>query len=150
MNAHQHPGRTFIRHPIDMPIDVKPREGEHYLEELRNLSLGGVAFSSKQPWRGGTPIRITISCCTPAASMDGHVAWCEACGDHYEVGVAFEDSAAAYRMRRVEQPCHIQQYRLDQVVHNARYLTLDEAAAEWIQQYAPYFAPLEKGTFRSA
>jgi len=53
-------------------------------------------------------------------------------------------------MRLVEQACHIQQYRLDQVVHNARYLTLDEAAAEWIQQYAPYFAPLEKGTFRSA
>ena len=149
MNAHQHPTRTFIRHPIDMPIDVEPREGELYREELRNLSLGGVSFSAMEAWRQGTPVRITISCCRPSASMDGHVAWCEACGDHYEVGVAFEDSADAYRMRLVEQACHIQQYRLDQVVQQGRYLTLDEAAAEWIQQYAPYFAPVEGGTVRT-
>lgn len=149
MNAHQNPSRIFIRHPIDIPIDVEPREGEYYREALRNLSLGGVSFSAPEEWQPGTPVRITISCCSPSASMDGQVAWCEACGDHYEVGVAFEDSADAYRMRLVEQACHIQQYRLDQVVAEGRYLTLDEAAAEWIQQYAPYFAPVEAETVRS-
>lgn len=149
MNAHHYSGRTFIRHPIDMPIDVEPREGERYREEMRNLSLGGVAFSSEQPWEKGTPVRIGISCCTPTTSMDGHVAWCEACSDHYEVGVAFEDTSDAYRMRLVEQACHIQQYRLDQVIQKGRYLTLDEAAAEWIRQYAPYFAPVDSEAVRS-
>lgn len=142
MNSHQQ-CRTFIRHPVDMPIDVEPVEGGHYREGLRNLSLGGVAFSAREPWSKGTQIRITIGCCRPPASVVGQVAWCEPAGGHYEVGVSFQDAADAYRMRLVEQACHIEQYRLDQVVQHGRYLTLDEAAEEWIQQYAPYFAPIE-------
>ena len=143
MNSHQQQSRTFIRHPVDMPIDVEPLSGGHYREGLRNLSLGGVAFSALEYWERETRVRITISCCNPPATVVGQVVWCEPAGDHYEVGVAFLSSADAYRMRLIEQACHIQQYRLDQVVQEGRYLTLDEAAQEWIQKYAPYFAPVE-------
>lgn len=143
MNSQHQQSRTFIRHPVDMPIDVEPLEGGCYREGLRNLSLGGVAFSAREPWTRQTRVRITITCCDPPATVVGQVAWCEPAGDHYEVGVSFLNPADAYRMRLIEQACHIQQYRLDQVVQHGRYLTLDEAAQEWIQQYAPYFAPVD-------
>lgn len=143
MNPQQQQSRTFIRHPVDMPIDVEPLNGGHYREGLRNLSLGGVAFSAREPWTRETRVRITISCCDPPATVVGQVVWCEPAGDHYEVGVSFLNPADAYRMRLIEQACHIQQYRLDQVVQKGRYLTLDEAAQEWIQKYAPYFAPVD-------
>ena len=148
MNASQQ-SRTFIRHPVDMPIDVEPVGGGHYREGLRNLSLGGVAFSASEPWTRGAQIRITVSCCRPPASVIGEVVWCEQAGERYEVGVSFHDSADAYRMRLIEQACHIEQYRLDQVVQHGRYLTLDEAAEEWITQYAPYFAPVEESSVTS-
>jgi len=28
MNSHQQQSRTFIRHPVDMPIDVEPLNGD--------------------------------------------------------------------------------------------------------------------------
>jgi len=96
-----------------------------------------VAFSANEPWPRETRVRITISCCDPPATVVGQVVWCEPAGERYEVGVAFLNTADAYRMRLIEQACHIQQYRLDQVVQEGRYLTLDEAAQEWIQKYAP-------------
>ncbi len=139
---HQH-SRTFIRHPVDMPIDVEPADGTRHRQGLKNLSLGGVSFASDAPWTPGTEVNVRIGCCSPPATVPGQIAWCEPVGERYEVGVCFHSSADAYRIRMVEQACHIQQYRLDQVIQNGRYLTLDEAAREWIEQYAPHFAPAE-------
>lgn len=142
MSLNQH-SRTFIRHPVDMPIDVEPADGAPHREGLKNLSLGGVSFASDEPWSPGTFVKIRISCCSPPATVTGQITWCERTGERYEVGVCFHNSADAYRIRMVEQACHIQQYRLDQVIQQGRYLTLDEAAREWIEHYAPHFAPAD-------
>ncbi len=134
--------RTFIRHPVDMPIAVEPDQGQPSLVEMRNLSLGGVAFCSDEAYEPGARVRVRIDCCNPPATVAGVVVWCEPCEayeEKYEIGVCFKDPADAYRMRMVEQACHIQQYRLDMVIREARYMTLDEAAREWINRYAPYF-----------
>ncbi|MDX1587625.1 MAG: PilZ domain-containing protein [Oleiphilaceae bacterium] len=131
--------RSFIRHPLDMPIEVLEGRGGRHNGETLNLSLGGVAFQSHQPHTPGQDVRVRISCCDPPAEVAGHVVWCEPDGALFDVGVAFYDPGDAYKMRMVEQACHIQQYRLDRVIEEGRYLTLDEAAREWIPRYARRF-----------
>lgn len=131
--------RSFIRHPLDMPIEVLQAQGEGHDGEMLNISLGGVAFQTNQPHTPGQDVRLRISCCDPPAEVSGHVVWCEPEGQRFDVGVAFYDPGDAYKMRMVEQACHIQQYRLDRVIEEGRYMTLDEAAREWIARYASHF-----------
>jgi len=139
MNTEKPHERTFIRHPLDMPIEVRPTSGPQETGALINLSLGGLAFQSRAPYPTGYDVELHICCCDPPASVTGRVAWCEPEGNLYDIGVAFHNPADAYKMRMVEQACHIQQYRLDRVIEEGRYMTLDEAAREWISKYARRF-----------
>lgn len=131
--------RNFIRHPLDMPIEVLPGTGERQSGEMLNLSLGGVAFQCPVDHAPGTDVTLRIACCDPVAEVAGQVVWCEPEGRMYDVGVAFYHPGDAYKMRLVEQACHIQQYRLDRVIEDGCYLTLDEAAREWIVRFARRF-----------
>ncbi|TVP54626.1 MAG: PilZ domain-containing protein [Halomonadaceae bacterium] len=131
--------RNFIRHPLDMPIEVLPGSGQQESGEMINLSLGGVAFQCPNAHAPGTDVTLRIACCNPVAEVSGQVAWCEPEGRLFDVGVAFYNPGDAYKMRMVEQACHIQQYRLDRVIEDGCYLSLDEAAREWIVRYARRF-----------
>ena len=67
------------------------------------------------------------------------MAWCQNEGGQYAVGVQFLDSEEAFRVRMVEQVCHIESYRRDIAEREGRQLTAEEAALEWIGRYASSF-----------
>ncbi|MFE8070571.1 PilZ domain-containing protein [Marinobacteraceae bacterium S3BR75-40.1] len=137
MNAR---ARAFIRHPVDIPITVIPQEGQPHDEGLRNLSLGGLAFSADRAYDAGETVAIHVECGCCAMDVNGRVVWCEENGDHYEVGISFTNPTDAYRMRMVEQICHIEQYRQDVLRQEGRDLSVEEAAHEWIERFAGGFA----------
>ena len=58
----------------------------------------------------------------------------------FDIGVAFDaDNDDAYRVRLCEQICRIEQYKRDVLLDEGRFLTSDEAAAEWIAEHAAAF-----------
>ena len=130
--------RGFIRHPTDIPIrwslgDIVPPGGEH----LRNISEGGLAFISHHNITVGASIDINIPVGRPDVSVKGEVVWCSPTDDGcFEIGVRFIDVGQRFKMRMVEQVCHIEQYKKEMFENEGRVLTSEQAAMEWIKRFA--------------
>ena len=75
----------------------------------------------------------------PMFTTLGRVVWCKANDKGYQLGVAFLDQDDAFRTRMVEQICHIENYRNNASAVEGRQLSVEEAAAEWIDRYAAHF-----------
>jgi len=76
----------------------------------------------------------------PEVSFQGVVIWCRPGEDGcFEVGVRFTDAGTQFRMRMVEQICHIEQFKKEIQEKEGRTLTGEEAALEWIRRYAKDF-----------
>jgi PilZ domain len=133
--------RQFIRHPADMPIEIQGVSTSGYVQQrTRNVSFGGLAFSSDRAIEPESIIALRIPCLRPAFEVStARVAWCQGEGGKYAVGVQFVDSEEAFRVRMVEQICHIESYRREIAERDGRHLTSEEAAKEWISRYASSF-----------
>ena len=132
--------REYIRHPSNIPLEVKIADhAERQSEYLNNVSLGGLSFHSAHKLEAGARITIRIPLLRDFIQVSGEVVWCNKLGDAYEVGVAFQDKEEAFRTRMVEQICHIEQYRNEVWQREHRQLTSEQAAAEWIKKYANTF-----------
>lgn len=133
--------RQYIRHPTDIPIhwnlgDVVPPGNEH----LRNISEGGLAFLSQVNIPIGATIEIHIPIERPEVSIRGEVVWCRPYDQGgFEIGVRFIDAAQRFKMRMVEQVCHIEHYKREILQEEGRDLTSEAAALEWIKRFAKEF-----------
>ena len=132
--------RQFIRHPTEIPIQIRrDRRRPAAAPSMRNVSLGGLAFQSQTDLEPGSIVLLRIPLVRPQFSARARVVWCSAANGAFEVGAEFLDVEDAYRGRMVEQVCHIEQYRRDVSKKEGRRLTAEEAAAEWIAKYASQF-----------
>ncbi len=136
--------RKFIRHPSDIPIEFDV-EGMavHKEESLHDVSFGGLSFTSKISIEPGSSIKITIKFVKPAFKSTAVVKWCRKSGDQFDIGVAFNDPEDAYRIRMIEQVCHIEHYKREALIKEGRNLTGEQAAKEWIKRFASKFPKLE-------
>ena len=133
--------RQFIRHPSDVPIQVRADSAGSYIgQHTHDVSFGGLSFSSDTPIEPESFISFRIPYLRPAFEVSAaRVAWCRQEGDQYTVGVQFPDSAEAFRVRMVEQLLHIEGYRREIELQEGRRLTTEEAAGEWISRHASSF-----------
>jgi Tfp pilus assembly protein PilZ len=133
--------RQYVRHPSDVSIvwslgDVAVQGTEY----LKNVSEGGLAFLSVTEIAQGVVIEINIPAIDPQISLKGVVVWCSPDGGNcYEVGVRFIDESNHFRMRMVEQICHIEHFKKEIFEREGRVLSGEEAALEWITHYAKDF-----------
>ena len=132
-----------------MPIQVTSSrvEDEQDIDEnldqtITNVSLGGLAFESQTPFTLFDRVRITIPILERDNSLIGNVAWCDEADGGYEIGIKFEKSRDFFRMRMIEQICHIEHYRSEVLRKHGRELSAQEAATEWISKYAGDFPEL--------
>lgn len=132
--------RQFIRHPSGMPIhcsvcgDVPPLR-----EQLRNVSEGGVCFVAHIEFEPGYQVRLQIPVFDQQFEAEGVVVWCHRVQAGYEVGVRFSQASDRYCVRMIEQLCYIEEYRREVERDEGRRLTSEEAAAEWIANFAAEF-----------
>jgi len=133
--------RRFIRHPSSVPIsfDVVECGRVAASSELINVSRGGLCFHSEVPIPEGANIQLKISIDKPPFEASGQVAWCRSDDETFIIGVAFNDGDVAYSVRMVEQVCYIEHYRRWVLQGEGRELTSEQAAKEWIEQYAKDF-----------
>jgi len=137
--------REFIRHPIDIPIKIIESEGEDCESEdsldqsLHDISIGGLRCLSDKPLAAGTEITIIIDLVDPVLEIPGIVIWCQATDASYELGIEYQGEKDVYRLRMVEQICHIEHYRKEVQTREGRNISGEEAAREWIARYAGEF-----------
>lgn len=138
--------RSFIRHPSDIPIEYQADDYNTGVsqEYLNNVSAGGLSFSSSREVVPGTLITVRISAVEPGFEAHAEVAWCERSGDDFLVGVAFIEPEDLFRVRMVEQLCHIEQYKSDVLAREDRQLSGEQAAGEWIRKFAHRFPVFEE------
>ena len=106
---------------------------------LTNVSLGGLSFISRQPFKVGQSASVCIPLLQQDNKLQGTVVWCEKSHLGYEIGVEFEGSRDIFRLRMIEQICHIEHYRKEIKLAEGRDLSSEQAAKEWISQYADDF-----------
>jgi hypothetical protein len=139
--------RQFIRHPVDVPIEVRcDSAAEASAVHTHDISAGGLAFRSGNAVEPGRRIEVRIPHVQPPFEATARVVWCRP-GSYggFELGVAFLDAEDAFLARMVEQVCYIEDYRRFVLMHEGRDLTQDEAAAEWITKYAARFPDIGVG-----
>jgi hypothetical protein len=139
--------RSFIRHPSDIPIDVHPEDAMEKMEQhLNNVSAGGLSFTSGMPLELGRIITVRISIVKPAFEAKGRVAWCRNENGAFDIGIEFTEARDVFKMRMIEQVCHIEHYKKEIREKEGRVLSGREAALEWISKYANTFQaePVEK------
>ena len=111
-------------------------------ETLTNISLGGLSFLSQQAVEVFQRVRVCIPLIKEDNFIEGQVVWCEKARNGYEIGLEFDSSKEVFRLRMIEQICHIEHYRKEIERKEGRKLSTNEAAKEWISQYAGDFPAL--------
>ena len=137
--------RKFIRHPISIPITFSmvalPEETSpiaHYTN-LKDISEGGLSFTSPIAVEPGSTISITIPLTQSPFTAKGVVRWCKRIENSFYVGVQFNDEYSKFNVRMVEQICHIEAYQKEVYQKEGRELSLQEAALEWIKKFSTQF-----------
>lgn len=137
-SEHSEAVRRFIRHPSGFPISYSLGT-QNQKQSLRDVSCGGLCFTSDCPIQRGETVHVSIPVESPGFEADGVVAWCKPEEDHFTVGVEFDSDSTAFTLRMVEQVCHIEHYRAQVLRIEGRNLNSEEAAQEWIEKYASDF-----------
>ena len=140
MTEHNNPKREFLRHTVDVPLEVE-RTGVAAAQQEHgvNVGHGGLAFESATCPVVGEMLRIRIPTVEPPFEGNARVVWCRPEGENFLVGVQFLDAPAAFRSRMVQQVCSIENYRREVREREGRVLTSQQAADEWIERFAGRF-----------
>lgn len=132
--------RKYDRYDSSIPIQISPASlTEQQTTPLVNVSFGGLSCHFAQPIAIGDAVNIHISTTDPSCDLNGQIKWCRKFGDHYEVGVEFDQEDDPFLIRMVKQICHIEQYRETLHREEGRELSSEEAAKEWIEKFAKDF-----------
>lgn len=134
--------RQYIRHPSSIPIQFRMGR-QHYRRQVRDVSHGGLCFSSHEAVETGTTILVEITACEPAFQAEGLVRWCRSDGDSFLIGVTFSEDSVRFAMRMVEQLCYIEAYRRRLETETGEKLDSHQAAARWISEFASRFPQLD-------
>jgi hypothetical protein len=115
---------------------------DHPCEALDNVSLGGLAFKSPRALPVGQQVSVKFPLLDPARPLNGKVVWNRSVEIGFEIGLEFSKPKELYRLRMIEQICHIEHYRKQVLELEGRELTSEQAATEWIQHFAEGFPAL--------
>lgn len=138
--------RRFIRHPVAIPL-LCQREGHEDLTglNLRDMSYGGLAFSSDAELAPGDCVQIRFPDLRHPGGVRGEIVWSgpatEGRNRRHVYGMRFQDEGEHFHGRLIEQICHIESYRRAQEHQHGRKLTPAQAAEEWIARQAGRFPP---------
>ena len=136
--------RGFLRHPIDIPIELEIVGKSSATQQLNNISQGGLCCEIGEYLELGTLVRIRINCVTPAFEMNGLIAWCLKKNKGYDIGIEFDaKDQKIFTLRMVEQICQIEHYKRKALDKDGRELTFEEAAREWVTKHAEEYPRID-------
>ncbi|MCO4785551.1 PilZ domain-containing protein [Marinomonas atlantica] len=129
----------FVAHPKDLPLDIQIIEDQSFpTVGTDRLGFVGITYLAPYAFHAGTSVRITLQEIDPHFCVAGRIVWCDKEQDEYRIAIEFPNNEDCYSVRMIEQLSQIEHYRR-QAKHQGRRLNYNEAAAEWIQQFAASF-----------
>lgn len=142
--------RRFIRHPMCFPLSYKvlPKDiknvGKEEATITKNISRGGLLFSSKKPAPEGSLILIKIPFQAKVFHVKASVVHCNKVEgtNLYDIGISFARVNDAFKIKLIEQMYLISEYRDLRSMQLEREMTLQEASQEWIKRYSSRFSKL--------
>jgi hypothetical protein len=142
--------RRFIRHPMCFPLSYKVlrRDAADAVKEVgtvtKNISRGGLLFSSKKPAQEGALILIKIPFQAKIFHINANVVHCNKVQGTklYDIGISFDRVNDAFKIKLIEQMYLISEYRDLMSMQMGKDMTLQEASQEWIKRYSSRFSKL--------
>lgn len=134
--------KRFIRHPRGFPARFRRAwRAPVELGRPRGDRLG-LLLSTRRYVRPGTPLAVSIEAAGEQHGFEAEVVLMRQRGSRFEMGLWMGDEDESYRLRMVEQVCHIEAYRRRVEREEGRSLSSETAALEWIERYAGSFPGL--------
>ena len=130
----------YIKHPTDIPLDYSIESAPTIVSaHTLNAHHSGMVFQTDASLPVGARINLQVMLNGAKLALHGSITHCMLMPEgHWDVGVTFLEDNEHYAMRMIEQACHIEHYR-KLVAQAGRELSPDEAAKEWIHQFAACF-----------
>jgi hypothetical protein len=135
--------RKFIRHPTELPLSYHrakctPIESIPCFEN----SLVGLSFEGNEPVELGAILDVTVRAYDEDHTFQGQVVRILYLGNRYEIGLCFNSESSAFRVRMIEQICHIETYRRRLCEIEGCSIDIERAAKEWIEMFSAQFPKL--------
>jgi len=135
-----HVTEQVIRHPPEIPVQVQSLGAQaRNCLPVRTVGLPELVFDFPHRLDVGEVIMVRMPGVREDTEICGQVIRLVKSANGYKVGVAFYSEREWFRMRMLEQTCHIEAYRKKVLASEGRKLTSEEAASEWIAGYAAVF-----------
>jgi len=134
--------RQFVRHPSSIPIEVRLLSGGCESTEVSDISLGGLSFVFHWSIACGVEVAVRVPGLAEHIDLSGRVVRFEQDGENWLIGIVFEGRDAVFRMRMVQQICHIEDYRRRVMEIDGREISGEAVAEEWVALYAANFPRL--------
>jgi len=130
----------IIRHPQEIPIEVQSvgLRAQDCLPAC-NAGLAELVVEVSRCINVGEVVVVSMPSVNQGARICGKVIWLAKSADGYVIAVSFYSEKDAFRMRMIEQICHIEVYKKQVLAREGRALSDEEAAAEWITCFAASF-----------
>jgi len=139
--------RRHVRHVTGIPIQVKlDYASDHYYDSsedtITNVSLGGLSFIADDRLNIDESIQVRFPILNNDTALKGKVIWCEKSSRGYEVGLEFDDDEEIQRLKMIDQINDIENYRQRKEAIDGCKISSEQAAREWVKQYAGEFSAL--------
>jgi len=142
-----HAADSVIHHPVDIPLEIQAIAVDAWQQANHNTSAcGELAFHFPMMIAVGAVLKVRIPTVSTQDELYGQVIWLAKSAHGFVIGMAFQSENEAFRMRMLEQLCYIENYRQQVLGNEGRHLDTQQAAAEWIEQHAAEFPPLQSRT----
>ncbi|HSG04053.1 MAG TPA: hypothetical protein VLA39_10040 [Marinobacterium sp.] len=129
-----HPEK-YLQHPKAIGLNIEPSTDCSAGPECMPL---GLILNSKESFETGACIRISHPSLCPESEVHAQVIWCRRQPSGHQLAVEFRTEENLYRVRMLEQLCHIKLYQVERQREGEK-ISFDAAAAQWIAQYAAHF-----------
>jgi len=129
--------QIYMRHPHGVPLSLQ-QVCNPVVPDCDDPGVGVICHCATG-YGIGEQVRLMIPQLDNGNGPLGRVDWCQPVGSGYELGIRFRDRENAMRARMLEQLSHIYRYRQQQLQQQGRFISLDQAAHEWIARYAALF-----------
>lgn len=127
--------RDENRYPLEIPIHYTlEEEPEEFQDVLKNISEGGICFTTDEYIDVATEIELKLSIGATITEFSGITVWCKTNEDNtelFDVGVQFSPESLEDAEIIVQQVCEINALKKDIELSEEREITFNEAVQEF-------------------
>jgi len=140
--------RRHVRQLTGIPIQITLDRAPQYLKQIQddsinNVSLGGLSFIADKRFDIDQLIQVCFPILNDKTVLSCRVIWCEKYNLDYRLGLEFDDENERQRLKIIDQISDIENYRRRKEAIEGRSISSEQAAREWVQQYAGKFSALQ-------